>query len=238
MVAAMRVEAVLVDAGGVLVVPDPDRVAAILAPFGVSADLAAVTRGHYAGVAALNRVAEGDRGAFMPYHYAYAKECAVPDTMLEDAVDALSDEFLHAPMFTSVVPGATQTLRALDSIGVTIAIVTNSGGYAEDLLRGLGICQVGPGPLPTVAAVFDSAIIGYEKPDPRIFEHALAHLGIEPTVTIHVGDTPAADVAGAMAAGIRPVLIDPYDAHPNLPHPRIRSFAEIVPLVTELNASP
>jgi len=218
-------------------VPDPARVASILAPFGVSVDAATSARGHYAGVAALSRVAEGDREAFLPYHHAYAMSCEVSEADLEAAVEALSDEFLRTPMFTSVLPGATDALRALDALDVRIAIVTNSGGYAEDLLCELGICQVGPGPLPRVAAVFDSAIVGYEKPDPRIFEHALDHLGVGPDVAIHVGDTPAADVAGAVAAGIRPVLVDPLDAHPELPHARVPSLADVVQIVKDLNSS-
>jgi putative hydrolase of the HAD superfamily len=232
----VRVEAVFVDAGGVLMVPDSERIASLLAPFGVAVDAGASARGHYAGVAALSRVAEGDREAFMPYHQAFAESCGVSEASLEAAVDALSDEFLQTPMFTSVLPGAVDALRALDALGVRIAIVTNSGGYAEDLLRELGICQVGLGPLPKVDAVFDSAIIGYEKPDPRIFEHALTHLAIEPDVAIHVGDTPAADVAGAVAAGIRPVLVDPLDAHSDMPHARVSSLAAVVPLVQDLNS--
>jgi putative hydrolase of the HAD superfamily len=173
----------------------------------------------------------------MPYHHAYALSCGVGEAILEDAVHALADEFLRTPMFTSVVPGVTDALRALDALDVQIAIVTNSGGYAQEMLSQVGVCQVGAGPLPRVAAVFDSAILGYEKPDPRIFEHALAHLGVVPDVAIHVGDTPAADVAGAVAAGIRPVLIDPLDAHANLPHARAHSLSDVVELVKNLNAS-
>jgi FMN phosphatase YigB (HAD superfamily) len=58
-----------------------------------------------------------------------------------------------------------------------------------------------------------------------------------PDLAIHVGDTPAADVAGAVAAGIRPVLIDPLDAHANLPHARAHSLSDVVELVKNLNAS-
>ena len=231
------VEAVLVDAGGVLVVPDPERVASVLAPFGASVDEAIAARSHYVGVAALERVTEGDRNSFMPYHRAYAASCQVPATNLDEAVDALADEFLRTPMFTCVVPGATDALRALDALGVMVAIVSNSRGEAEEVLCRIGICQVGPGPLPRVAAVFDSAIVGFEKPDPRIFEHALTHLGVGPDVTIHVGDTPAADIVGAVAAGIRPVLVDPHDDHVGLPHARVRSLGDVVQLVKDANAS-
>jgi len=140
-------------------------------------------------------------------------------------------------MYTFVLPGVIDALRELDALGVALAILTNSGGDAEEVLCRLGICQVGSGPLPRVVAVFDSAIVGYEKPDPRIFEHALTHLDVRPEVTIHVGDTPAADIAGAVAAGIRPVLVDPHDDHVGLPHARVRSLGDVVQLVKDANAS-
>jgi FMN phosphatase YigB (HAD superfamily) len=48
---------------------------------------------------------------------------------------------------------------------------------------------------------------------------------------IHVGDTPAADVDGAHAAGVTPVLVDPYDDHPELTVTKIRALADVVALV-------
>jgi len=233
----MGVKTVLIDAGGVLLVPDPNRVAIVLAPFGVTVDAAASARGHYVGVAALTRTVEGDRESFMPYHEAFVGSCGVVGTGAKDAVNALADEFMRMPIFKCVLPGVTDALRALDALGMQLAIVTNSGGYAEDQLHETSVCQVGPGPLPEVAAVFDSAIVGYEKPDPRIFEHALAHLGADRERTIHVGDTPSADVDGALAAGIRPILVDPHDFYGHLPHLRVTSFPGVVSVIEELNAA-
>ena len=52
-----------------------------------------------------------------------------------------------------------------------------------------------------------SAEIGSAKPDGAIFAAALRIAGTTPAETWHVGDTPEADVDGARAAGIHPVLI-------------------------------
>jgi FMN phosphatase YigB (HAD superfamily) len=49
---------------------------------------------------------------------------------------------------------------------------------------------------------------GLEKPDPAIFRAALERAGVTPAEAIHVGDSPSADVHGAHAAGIRPILLD------------------------------
>jgi putative hydrolase of the HAD superfamily len=53
-----------------------------------------------------------------------------------------------------------------------------------------------------------SAVAGARKPDPAIFGPALELAGCGPDEALHVGDTPEEDVAGALAAGIRPLLID------------------------------
>ena len=60
------------------------------------------------------------------------------------------------------------------------------------------------------AHVIDSAIVGAEKPDPRIFEHALEAAGASAERTLHVGDLYSVDVVGARAAGVHAVLLDPF----------------------------
>ncbi len=75
--------------------------------------------------------------------------------------------------------------------------------------------------------VIDSTVVGYEKPDVRIFEAALARAGagIRATDVVHVGDTLAADVAGARAAGITPIHFDPLRACRAPDHRHVSSLA-------------
>ena len=79
--------------------------------------------------------------------------------------------------------------------------------------------------------MLDSGVVGVAKPDPRIFAIALERLGVAAEHTIHVGDTPAADVDGAIAAGVTPVLVDPYDDHRELDVVKVRSLADVVELL-------
>ena len=53
-----------------------------------------------------------------------------------------------------------------------------------------------------------SSRVGYQKPQREIFEHGLELTGVERERALHVGDSYGADVQGARAAGIQPVLID------------------------------
>jgi len=57
--------------------------------------------------------------------------------------------------------------------------------------------------------VIDSAVVGVEKPDPRIFRLALAQAGVPPSAAVYVGDLYSVDVVGARRAGLDAVLLDP-----------------------------
>jgi 2-haloalkanoic acid dehalogenase type II len=90
---------------------------------------------------------------------------------------------------------------------------------------------LGPaGLLEHVYAVVTSAEVGVAKPDPAIFERALELARARPGEAVHVGDSPANDVAGARAAGIRPVLVA-RDGSPPAGVDAIRSLAELPSLL-------
>ena len=99
-------------------------------------------------------------------------------------------------------PGALETLRGL---GLRLAVVSNSNGTVARLLEHLDLAR-------WLDAVVDSAVVGFEKPDPRIFRHAADLLGVEPAEAVHVGDLYSVDVLGARAAGVRAILLDPAGA--------------------------
>ena len=73
----------------------------------------------------------------------------------------------------------------------------------------------------------DSAVVGVEKPDARIFDSALSALGLPADQVGYVGDTLAFDVRGARAAGLRPIHIDPYGFCQADDHAHVTSLADI-----------
>jgi len=232
------VDAVLIDLGGVVYLPDHDRVRHALAPFGVVASPEQLDRAHYEGVAALaqhmpvGHHADGS-AIWHSYNRAYAQVCGVDDGHHDAAVRALLDEFGRGDVWTREVPGARQALADLAACDVAIAVVSNADGTIEEQLRTDGLCQVGAGAGVVVGAVLDSTVVGVAKPDPEIFRLALRALDVAPERAIHVGDTPSADVAGAVAAGVRPVLVDPYDLHPDAGCVRVPSLAAVVTMLGE-----
>ncbi len=90
---------------------------------------------------------------------------------------------------------------------------------------------LGPaGLLEHVDAVVTSAEVGSAKPGRAIFEHALELAGVEPGEAVHVGDSLENDVAGARAAGIRPLLLARDGTAPGGVE-AIRSLAELPALL-------
>ena len=231
MTSAAPIEAVLLDVGGVFHLPDQERIVAAMARAGIDVDPADLDRAHYAGVAALDDFREGDRAIWLAYNRGYARALGA-DGRVEEVAEALLSEFTTGGVWTRVIPGSREALAAIAATGVRIAVVSNADGSVEAQLRDDGICQVGPGPGVEIDAVLDSRVVGVAKPDPRMFALALERLGdIAPERAIHVGDTPAADVDGARAAGITPVLVDPFDDHAHLDVTRVHSLGEVAALL-------
>jgi putative hydrolase of the HAD superfamily len=114
-------------------------------------------------------------------------------------VDDLQDALLGALRFRPYpeVPGVLRELRAG---GARLVVVSNWDVSLHDALGATGLDTLVDGAL-------SSAEVGRAKPDPLIFEHALRLADAAPEEAIHVGDSLEHDVAGARAAGIRPVLV-------------------------------
>jgi HAD superfamily hydrolase (TIGR01509 family) len=99
--------------------------------------------------------------------------------------------------------GARHALDALAATGVRQCCVSNSDGRAEAHLETAGVRD-------PLEFIVDSQLVGVEKPDPRIFGIALERLGLAADRTVYVGDFRSVDEAGARAAGMRFVLVDPF----------------------------
>jgi putative hydrolase of the HAD superfamily len=81
-----------------------------------------------------------------------------------------------------------------------LGIVSNFYGNLEAVCRETGLS-------PHLDAAIDSAVVGAEKPDRRIFEAALSAVGVAPSEALFVGDSLPRDMAGALALGMPHVWI-------------------------------
>ncbi|WP_435063248.1 HAD family hydrolase [Halobaculum sp. EA56] len=98
-------------------------------------------------------------------------------------------------------PGAPDLLDALDERGVPYAVVTNGPPDAQAAKAGaVGLDE----------RAVDVVYAGHDapaKPAAGAFEAALAALGVDADDAVHVGDSPASDAEGALAAGMDAVLV-------------------------------
>jgi putative hydrolase of the HAD superfamily len=224
--------AILFDAGFTLTFQDGARLAAYAAKGGVSADAAALEGAERALRAEL-RETEGvvmrthADGGFSWHERMYRRLLALAETpgapdALDRAAAVILREHRASNAWRRIGVGVRASLERLRDAGFELAVVSNSEGTIEQMLVEIGLRDL-------LCAVVDSSVVGFTKPDPRIFAVALERLGVAPGEALMIGDSPSADVDGAHAAGIRAALIDPYDFYSWSRAPRFPD----VPAVTD-----
>jgi putative hydrolase of the HAD superfamily len=213
----VRYPVVLFDAGDTLIGPRESFgavYARVLRTLGVDLPGAGLERGLRTGWAEFNRNHEPGKDRYRTYAGGEAEywlrfiertlthtpgaptDSGLPRRALEPLRDAFRDP--HAwIVFPDVVPALVE-LRAM---GVRMGVVSNWDSRLPKLLDQLGLA-------PYFGAVVVSHLEGIEKPSPEIFLRAVERLGGTPATTLHVGDVPELDEAGARAAGLTSVLID------------------------------
>jgi HAD superfamily hydrolase (TIGR01549 family) len=222
-----RFDAVLFDAGGVLVLPDPSVLRPLLVTYGGIDDTDAHRRAHYAGMAHKSRKGSAERD-WSSYNDAYVSSVGVADDLIEHAAEVL-DHTRSAHLWRWPIPETLRALSMLAEAAVPMGVVSNASGQIEEALLRAGICQAGDGPGVAMRVVIDSHVVGVAKPDPRIFDHALPHFSeFDRSRILYVGDSVTMDIVSARGAGLHPVLLDPFDDHVGVDFERIASVEAIV----------
>ena len=108
-----RFDAVLFDAGGVLVLPDPKVLAPLIAYYGGDDRHEAYVRAHYAGMAAKSAVTAGESD-WTHYNETYLAHLSVPAEHRDAALEVLTHVKSNARLWRHPIPGSAEALRALD----------------------------------------------------------------------------------------------------------------------------
>ena len=230
------VSAVLLDAGGVLVFPQPDLLRPPLRALGLAPDVASFERAHYRAMVVQDLAGTPPVAGtwWREYLVGYLAACGVAQDRCRDLAIEVA-EATAGRAWTHVGTGVRSGLRDLAALGLPMGVVSNSDGTVQAELRRLGVCYA-PGRTRRthqqgvqVGVVVDSAVVGVAKPDPAIFGIALAALGVPASERVlHVGDSLRYDVTGARAAGLQPVHLDPNGFCPAPDgHRHIRTLAEL-----------
>ncbi len=99
-------------------------------------------------------------------------------------------------LYADVVP----TLEELKKRNCTLGIVSNWDSRLFSICEGMGINHY-------FDFILASAVVGWAKPNPKIFEEALLRARAKPENAVHIGDSLENDVLGAKNAGVDSFLI-------------------------------
>ena len=225
---------IFLDAGGVLLFPNWQRISETLARHGVhvTAGALAAAEPHARRVIddrrTIGTTTDASRG-WLFFDLILEQAGTPPSPATRAALSELHDYHRANNLWEFVPGGVREALTALRERGLTLVVVSNANGTLRAHLDRLDMTRY-------FDVVLDSHDEGVEKPDPRLFQIALARSGATPDATIHVGDLYQVDVVGARAAGIRAVLLDEVGLCSDADCDRVATLAELVELVDGLRA--
>jgi HAD superfamily hydrolase (TIGR01509 family) len=109
-----------------------------------------------------------------------------------------------APGYTVPLPGAVELMQALTRSRIPSVIFSNSRwrvgvDYHESIVEACG--ELG------IRGYITSAEVGYRKPHDRMFEAAMACLGVDASRCVVIGNSERSDIIPARRFGMRTVLV-------------------------------
>ena len=132
---------------------------------------------------------------------------------LDEQVDVLRAAHERLNLWRRVPDDLPAHLERARLAGLRLGVISNSEGGVRDILNHVGVAH-------HFDLIVDSHEVGVCKPDPKIFEIALNHFGVNAHRALYAGDIVEVDVDGARNAGLQAALIDTlghyetYDAAP------------------------
>jgi putative hydrolase of the HAD superfamily len=218
-----RVEAILLDAGGVLLDLDYPFLRRL-----IETPERNVTEEELSRLEAVARkeihhhVQNGGRvrETWRDYFHIILARAGVHVDRHETVIDTLWEAHQRFGLWTVPIDGGPETVEELRRRGYRIGVVSNAEGRVAQDLDAAGY----KGMLETVV---DSHVVGVEKPDPGIFEIAMERMGINRHHTVYLGDVPSVDIKGARAAGLTPILLDRHDLYADTDAPRLSSIRQL-----------
>jgi putative hydrolase of the HAD superfamily len=199
------VRAVFFDVDFTLIHPGPtfqgEGYARVCRSHGIRVDAARFDRAVAASSFILDEVEEPlyDDRLFIHYTASIIEHMGGRGPLVIQAARELYDQWAsnhHFTMYDDVEP----VLRALVEVGKTIGVISNSHRSLDAFREHFALHGL-------IHAAVGSSEHGWLKPHRSIFDEALRRAGVHAGESIMVGDSLKADVQGALAAGMRAVLL-------------------------------
>lgn len=209
--------AILFDAGGTLVLQNPDLVGVRV---GLTIDPGEAFEAHYRTMAEFAALKiQGSDATWDWWLERYFARLGHPEPAIAGRVIDGGFGLWNWPL-----PGVVDGVRSLRESGIRLAVVSNSDGSVERSLAEAGFDGL-------FEFVLDSAVVGVKKPDRAIFDLALDRLRLGSDEAWYVGDSAYHDLGGATGAGLAGAwLVDPLGLYPEVER-RVATVAGLVEVV-------
>lgn len=220
------IKAVLFDAGNTLIWLDHPYIVQALAEHGVRTTMEALMAAEYDAKLLFDELARAgeldERARGRMFFAEIFRRVGVPESDFPVLAQRLFTRHAEKNLWGNVRERTVETLEELRRRGYRLGVISNADGRAGEALDAVGLRE-------HFELIVDSGLVGFDKPDPRIFHHALERMGgVAPEQAVYVGDIYEIDVQGARAAGMRPILIDPLWKWDNRDCERIRGIHDLL----------
>ncbi|MCU6710126.1 HAD-IA family hydrolase [Paenibacillus sp. J5C_2022] len=178
-----------------------------LKQFGLNKELNEIERAyHYADKLFMREypgVLGGAAASFVPWYLGVVNYRMNIQLDLYRLASAIREQMKNNKTHWQAFPCTHSTLERLMEQSVGIGLISNWDNSARQVLEENGLTDY-----------FDRIVIssetGYEKPDPRIFHHAMQLAGVSASECLYVGDNYYDDVIGARAVMMDCLLINRF----------------------------
>jgi putative hydrolase of the HAD superfamily len=140
----------------------------------------------------------------------------------------LSNGYIEiSPKQTNLFPETLETLEELKRMKYNMHIITN--GFEEVQYIKLEHSKLAP----FFDVIVCSEVVGFNKPDPRVFQYAMLKAQTNSTESFMIGDDREVDIFGAMQVGMQAILFDPENQYSKTNgEPKIQNLNELPLLLT------
>ena len=216
----MKKPYLLFDAGGTLLFPNAATLHQTLLEFGRDTPLALLDAMMSVYVHQLDRALRDGQSTDFRFFEWIAERAGVEAEIVPQVAARLREQDVVRSLWNAVRPPTLETLNMLRQEGYSMSVISNADGRAERHLNEAGAGRY-------LERVFDSHLVGFEKPDVRLFRHALGELRLDPGDCVYVGDFFQVDVLGGNRAGIAAIHLDPEGLYAGWPGCHIASVNEL-----------
>jgi HAD superfamily hydrolase (TIGR01549 family) len=215
-----ELRAIFFDVGNTLLFPDRACILAPLDPAGIASSLKCwheierATKNNFDDL--IERGGLVDQGFWFLFYSRLLQTLGVRDDALRDS---LVESTRISANWRQIRPGTREVLKRIGK-DYPLGVISNADGSIASVLERCGIADC-------FHSITDSGRVGCEKPNPAIFQAALASIGADARHSLYVGDVYSVDYLGAVRAGMQAVLFDVSGAYRDRNLPRVESLEQL-----------